>query len=535
MPTAKLTIDQDRYEVEPGKTTSLLATLKNEDAIVHAYELKIRGDISPEWVEITPRRVNLLPEESSSIRVTLSPPQESATKPGDYELILVALLVDESPLEDAPAAVTLEIKSFTIVESRLEPDLIRSGQRTALAITNKGNSPQSYLLKGHGDANFKFLKGGRKSRQARQLEVDPGQTESVDVRVDARRPWFRPVEEADIPELEIQIHSEDSEEPRKEAVNLIIEPRLSIWPILLLLMILCSVSTAWVWLRAGPTPTPTPAPAPAPPVASQITPSPEVTATATSTPPPPDVILKFTSIPNPRIIQGECVTLTWYNLGPLESIFLNDIDVTGKNSYEDCPDATITYTLLGRRSSTDPDPKTDKSTITVDQPKPKVIYPPAYSSNYILNGDELAAQGVRFTIEDKLISSNCKSSRPAVGIAVNQKAGRYFTTFVPKLVPVCEDCAPELCKSVPLSIHFLEPRVKTATVYFLNPTNAHQGIITTVDNSSKTVKAPQNISYYATYTKNDKTGGETVERIDVGVNDPSQPPAVVRIEYEYLP
>ncbi|MCB9076721.1 MAG: hypothetical protein H6631_03965 [Anaerolineaceae bacterium] len=527
MPTADLTINQYPEPVEPGTAVTLLATLTNKSDAVHHYRLDVRGDdIRPEWIRIEPPEASLQHTGSSqTFSIAFAPPREPASKAGDYPLTLVAVLMDEFPLDDDSEAFTLSVKPFLEVISRLEPDLIRSGQNTALTLTNKGNNPQAYLLQGYGPAKFRFREGDREIRQIRQVEVKPGETEIANVRIEAeRRPWFRQVDAPS--QLELRILSKDEEELDKKEINLIVEPRFSIWPILIALLLLCTAATFFVWFNQSDQGT-----AAATPGLPLLTPEPTLGIVQVTTTPTPiaDAILQFT-LSDQTIVEGECVNLTWADEG-LVAIFLNETDVTGRNSNEVCPTTTTTYDLNGRLSPGDPTFfKTAQITITVNNILRKSVFAPAYPPGYILNGDELSAQGVSFTIEDKLLSSNCKKNRPAVGVEATYKGGRYFTTFVPKVVPTCEDCAPQICKSVPLSINFSNSKVLTATVYFLNPTNAHQGFIFSAERL-RNVKGSQNVRYYATYHAN-MSGDEGIRRIDVGL-DPSQPPAVVRIDYEY--
>jgi hypothetical protein len=238
------------------------------------------------------------------------------------------------------------------------------------------------------------------------------------------------------------------------------------------------------------------------------------------TPTPVTPILEFTS-PDQTIVEGEYAILKW-KAENVPDVFLNGKLVTGTQTAVN-PWVTKTYYLTSTSTLT------DKIKITVLKREtitfytfPDGAYVPA---GYILNGDEFKAKGVEFTIEEEAFLAPCEDvKKPAVGVSIDSGGTPYLTTFVPKVVPACDECAPDLCESAPLSLNFLKPSVSNVTITFLHPTNSAQAIIAG-DKDPK--EAPQNIKLKVTFPFTNIT------RIDIGL-DEKQPPEVIKIEYQYI-
>lgn len=532
-----LILDQTQLSVEPGQSAQFSAIIENQSTRYDHFTLQVKG-IPAEWLQELPNRVDLEPDQrSGSLPITISPPKTSQSKAGPYTITVTAVS-QVNPAQTTDAGLTLNVAPFAEFSSDVWPERIRSGRSVQLTITNKGNSPQNYTLRGRDPdekVDFEFPR--------RQVLVEAGQAASSRIGLSARRrPWFREPTEADQASLEVVSPENKVQEHQ---IDLVSTPILNAWWVFPLVLLLCLGGTgAAVW-QAWPTPTPTvtsPPPTESADVGGngggEVLPLQTSEPTPTSTPILPAPTLKFIAIPQ-TIKQDQSATLKWEaaNLVNNDKLLLNHVPIlvitnttnvlTFTTSYtEVSPDFNTTYTLEIQRPPTLTAIISATLAITVLKRVDVTfgIFPGGgyVPLGYILNGDEFKALGVRLTIEKDELSSGCRTRNPAVGLWSDHGSAPYLTTLVPKLNPQCEDCEEIICKSLPLTIHFLRP-VREASIFTLKPTNAVE-----VQLEGSPTSTPKNIKLETNFSSPDKN----ITRVDIGAE--AQPPAVIKLQYFYI-
>jgi hypothetical protein len=246
-------------------------------------------------------------------------------------------------------------------------------------------------------------------------------------------------------------------------------------------------------------------------------------------------------IPSPEtIVEGESAMLEWQS-GGLDNVFLDGKQIVVTGTKEVKPDVSTTYTLSGTNILTDTSSvMSTTATISVSNFIYETITFGTFpNGNYvpighILNGDEFKAKGVEFTIDK--VPTTCKkkndgdnngkiAKKAAIGVAVDTGGTPYLTTFLPKVVPACDDCA-KICESVPISIKFLEHlSVRDVTLTFLHPTNS----VEVTYGKNITATAPLNVRLKMTFPYTNTN----ITKVEVGL-DEKQPPQIIKIEYYYV-
>ena len=146
--------------VAPGARTAISAVVRNEDAVVDTYALRIDG-LPQGWWSITPQSVHLLPFGSSQsgyeqeVVVSLHPPRVSESEARSWPFRLVATSSARVDLSGA-AAGALDVERFDELTCSVRPQR-RVGSPSAeyeIVAGNRGNTPVTVSLSGSDAAEI---------------------------------------------------------------------------------------------------------------------------------------------------------------------------------------------------------------------------------------------------------------------------------------------------------------------------------------------------------------------------------------------
>jgi hypothetical protein len=185
---AQATLNPVRLSVAPGGEARADISVKNIGQVVDAFTLQVLGDAAG-WAACEPRAISLLPGQDGTARIMIRPPLSPDLPSGP-----VPFAVRVASTEDPPGSVVeeglLDVGGIPQVTADLSPRTGRArgmrASRHRIAVDNYGNAPALIALAGTDDADTVEV-----TVRPPELEVAPGGTALADVRVRARRRFWR--------------------------------------------------------------------------------------------------------------------------------------------------------------------------------------------------------------------------------------------------------------------------------------------------------------------------------------------------------
>jgi hypothetical protein len=192
--------------VDPGGEVSCRLTVRNDGVVVDAFAVEVLG-ATQAWATVNPPELALMPGEEGVVDVTFAPPRSWATAAGVHPFAM-RVLSREDPAGSAVEEGTLEVASFADAGAELLPRTSHArGRRKAtheIALDNRGNATAAVTVQPlDPDERLSF------HLESPVVEVDPGCTRTLRLRVSARKRFWRgaPVM------LPFQVHAESAGAP----------------------------------------------------------------------------------------------------------------------------------------------------------------------------------------------------------------------------------------------------------------------------------------------------------------------------------
>ncbi len=138
--------DSAAVEAEPGSQASCSVRIENTGAVVDGVLLDVLGRAA-EWASVEPAEVNLLPGDSTWVRVLFSPPRSAGLVPGEVPFGLRAMS-REDPAGSRIEEGTVTVGEFSDLDASLVPKTA-TGRRSAryrVIVENRGNRDEHLML-----------------------------------------------------------------------------------------------------------------------------------------------------------------------------------------------------------------------------------------------------------------------------------------------------------------------------------------------------------------------------------------------------
>jgi hypothetical protein len=185
---AEATLRHRRLPVAPGGEASTEISVKNTGLVVDSFTLSVLGEAAP-WAFCEPGVISLFPGQEGTAQVLLRLPLESDLAHGP-----VPFGVRVASSEDPPGSVVeegvLDVSPVSLVTADMSPRTGRSrgmgASRHRVAVDNRGNAPAVIAIAGGDDADTVDVQV-----KPPELEVPPGSAAFAEVRVRARRRFWR--------------------------------------------------------------------------------------------------------------------------------------------------------------------------------------------------------------------------------------------------------------------------------------------------------------------------------------------------------
>lgn len=123
----------------PGETDTFILTLHNREQIV-AHCLLDQSGVPPEWIAFSTRALQLLPQQTGEVVITVSVTASPDVLAGTYPFELT-LATSVTPEPTPVATGIIRVESNATLLSTLEPTSIRSPGAVAVTLQNEGNAP----------------------------------------------------------------------------------------------------------------------------------------------------------------------------------------------------------------------------------------------------------------------------------------------------------------------------------------------------------------------------------------------------------
>lgn len=141
--TYRIELEQPDIAVPPGAHTSARLTIVNLIETRQKFTITVSG-LPREWIRVMPSQVEIGPESSSEISISIKPLRRSDSRPGDYRLeVSVAPLdmdAEEALMHRQTVHTPIRILPFSGFGLVLEPRRITVGERFRLHMHNQGSA-----------------------------------------------------------------------------------------------------------------------------------------------------------------------------------------------------------------------------------------------------------------------------------------------------------------------------------------------------------------------------------------------------------
>lgn len=177
----RLVVEPRRVTATPGVPVLLSVIVTNSSDVIAGYSLRVLG-ADPSWVELEDPSPRLFPNESVSVGITLTLPDDVPA--GDRRVaVQVRDLTDATAI--AVEEVVLDVPPAPRVAVRLDPTTVTAGGRASFSATvqNEGNTVQhARLVARDPEARTEF------TFRPAYFSLPPGQGATLALQAKARRP-----------------------------------------------------------------------------------------------------------------------------------------------------------------------------------------------------------------------------------------------------------------------------------------------------------------------------------------------------------
>jgi len=147
-----VTTKQTLYTVAPGHSTQISVDISNLSTQVAHFDLNIEGIPRPWWA-VNDSLSELMPGDSATIQVMITPPLSPESKAQEYPLRIRAASQRTTGL-GAETTAKLIVSPFYQFEATLHPTRLRTRRAAKVTIENKGNLTQSFSLSWQDDSGM---------------------------------------------------------------------------------------------------------------------------------------------------------------------------------------------------------------------------------------------------------------------------------------------------------------------------------------------------------------------------------------------
>ncbi len=149
-PTYRVELTAPTMSLAPGMRGRVTLVIENLSEEEDVFFVEVNG-IPPEWVQVEPREITLAGKRSLQATMTFSPPAESITRPGEYE-VMVRVRSQSQPAAPVDVPLKLEVLSFHSFEMVLAEDENGRQDGLVLDLHNAGNTPLALRLRAEDPA-----------------------------------------------------------------------------------------------------------------------------------------------------------------------------------------------------------------------------------------------------------------------------------------------------------------------------------------------------------------------------------------------
>jgi hypothetical protein len=141
-------LSESTLDVEPGRSTTITMTVRNNGTVVDRYSFEALG-IGAAWMSFSPASLSLFPDASGTVNVVFSPPRDPTVAAGPTPFAVRVVSA-----EDAAGSVveegTVTVGGFSDLTVELVPRIARGriSARTQVAVDNRSNCAYRAELSG---------------------------------------------------------------------------------------------------------------------------------------------------------------------------------------------------------------------------------------------------------------------------------------------------------------------------------------------------------------------------------------------------
>ncbi len=170
-------------EITAGQPAHFRVGIVNTSTVIDAYRLQVYG-LDPRWVEVTPARLSLFPDDTADVDVAITLPEDY---PAAARSLAIHAQSDNDPSDFALAQVNVVIAPKPRASLRIDPVSVIGGSHAefALVVTNEGNTSVRITpdaVDPEAKVAFGFAPG--------EIELPPARSDVIQSRVKGGRPWF---------------------------------------------------------------------------------------------------------------------------------------------------------------------------------------------------------------------------------------------------------------------------------------------------------------------------------------------------------
>jgi hypothetical protein len=172
-----------RLSVVPGQPSTITVHVTNTTSVISGHSIQVLG-VDPRWVALDRAHLSLFPDDAGTAVLTVTFP--SGIPAGTRHLSIV-VIEQTPPAETKVVDVELSVPEELGVTLSVDPASVTGGQSvtTGVLVANTGNAPVEVELRGADDEDeveFAF--------QPPAPVLQPGEQLLASATLNARRPWF---------------------------------------------------------------------------------------------------------------------------------------------------------------------------------------------------------------------------------------------------------------------------------------------------------------------------------------------------------
>jgi serine/threonine protein kinase len=176
----ELYLAKDTISIDAGRETEIALEVVNRGDEDDRVSPRIHG-LPTSWVTQPEIFIHVPAGETVSIPLVIHPPQHTESRAGRQRFRIELVSQRYSGMEPAISA-TLIIRAFESFEMTMEPRRIRLAGNIRVTLRNTGNAKNDFSVVGRNPAGKITIRGERG-----RITLEPGQTATVDLRLEERR------------------------------------------------------------------------------------------------------------------------------------------------------------------------------------------------------------------------------------------------------------------------------------------------------------------------------------------------------------